>query len=177
MSWLRGLLDRIFLLAAVFAAACIPSFIAQYRQRAGGRLDQVLLDLAPFQAIADRYHGGSLDALIRYHLASSDPTFHQEGTALQAMVSSAARLREIVAGLNTDLVRQCLYLLQHHDTDLMRATWSIFQPGFALTLQGVLFALAVGVLLWALFLGCWHGTARLTRRSYRPARPPVRIVK
>jgi hypothetical protein len=60
MKFVRDILDRIVLLAAVVAAGCIPSFIVQYRQRAGGRLDQVLADLAPFQEIADRNHGGSL---------------------------------------------------------------------------------------------------------------------
>ena len=83
------LLDRIVLLAAVVAAGCVPSFIVQYRQRAGGRLDQVLADLAPFQAIADRNHGGSLAELIHYHLQSTDATFHQEGAALQSMVETA----------------------------------------------------------------------------------------
>lgn len=174
MSLMRGLLDRIILLLGVFAAACVPSFIAQYRQRAGGRLDQVLADLAPFQAIADRYHGGSLQALIRYHLASTDPTFHQEGAALQWMVDAAARLTAVVQALNTDLLHQCTYLLMHHDVDLLRSTWSIFQPGFALSIQSVIFAVVVGVVLWALFLGCWHGTARLARRGYRGERVAAR---
>ena len=98
MKFLGGLLDRLVLLVAVVAAGCVPSFIVQYRQRLGGRLDQVLADLAPFQAIADRNHGGSLDELIRYHLQSSDATFHQEGAALQAMVQAAARLRSMLAG-------------------------------------------------------------------------------
>jgi hypothetical protein len=66
MKVVRDILDRIVLLAAVVAAGCIPSFIVQYRQRAGGRLDQALADLTPFQAIADRYHGGSLAELVRY---------------------------------------------------------------------------------------------------------------
>ena len=64
MFLLRGLLDRILLIGAIFAAACVPSFIAQYRQRLGGRLDQVLHDLAPFQEIANRNHGGDLRKLV-----------------------------------------------------------------------------------------------------------------
>ncbi len=66
MKVIGAILDRIVLLLAVVAAGCIPSFMVQYRQHLGGRLDQVLADLAPFQAIADRYHGGSLTELIRY---------------------------------------------------------------------------------------------------------------
>ncbi len=161
---MRGLLDRAVLLCAVVAAGCVPSFIAQYRQRAAGRLDQVLADLAPFQRIADHEHGGSLAALVQYHLQSSDPTFHAEGSALQAMLDAAAQLRALLRGLDTDLYHQCLYLLAHHDLDLVRSTWSLYQPGFALTTQAVLFALIAGVLLWLLFLALWHGSAWLLGR-------------
>jgi hypothetical protein len=165
---IRGLLDRIVLLCAVVAAGCVPSFIAQYRQRASGRLDQVLADLAPFQQIADREHGGSLTALIQHHLQSSDATFHGEGAALQSMVAAADRLRALLQGLDTDLYHQCLYLLLHGDPNLARATWALFEPGFSLTLQGALFALILGVLLWLLFLGLWHAVAWLLHR--RPHR-------
>jgi len=178
MRLLRGLLDRLILLAAVVGASCIPSFIAQYRQRLGGRLDQVQADLAPFQAIAGRSFGGDLSALIRYHLASRDSTFHREGQALQQLVDAAARLRAAVQGLNTDLVHQCLYLLRHPDTQLLRDTWRIYQPGFTLTVQGVEFALVVGVIVWLLFLGAWHGTAGVTRlaRRRRGAEAPRRAA-
>jgi hypothetical protein len=177
MNAVRALLDRIVLLAAVVAAGCIPSFIVQYRQRLGGRLDQVLADLSPFQQIANRNHGGSLTELIRYHLASTDATFHQEGAALQSMVQSSERLRAMLAGLDTDLVHQCAYLLLHHDGELLRATWGGYQPGFTLDLQSVLFALAVGVVLWALFLGLWHAVAYLfdALRRGPPRLPPQRV--
>jgi len=165
MAVIRGLVDRAVLLCAVIIAGCVPSFIAQYRQRAAGRLDQVLADLAPFQQIAEREHGGSLPALVQYHLQSSDPTFHAEGTALQAMLDAAARLRALLQGLDTDLYHQCLYLLLHHDLDLVRSTWSLYQPGFALTTQGALFALVAGVLLWLLFLALWCGIAWLWERA------------
>jgi hypothetical protein len=171
MPLIRGLLDRIVLLCAVVLAGCVPSFIAQYRQRAGGRLEQVQADLAPFQQIADREHGGSLAALIQHHLQSPDATFHGEGAALQGMVNAAERLRALLRGLDTDLYHQCAYLLAHGDLDLARSTWSMYQPGFALTAQSVLFALVLGILLWLLFLGLWHAIAWLFRRRPGGSRP------
>jgi hypothetical protein len=173
MHILRGILDRIILLAAILAASCVPSFIAQYRQRLGGRLDQVHADLAPFQAIANHTFGGSLAKLIDYHLASQDPTFHQEGAAVQAMVDSAARLQDALQALNADLIHQCLYLVRNPDYDLLQSTWNAYQPGFTLTVQGAMFAVVLGLLVWLLFLGCWHGTAA-TFRSRRRRIPPPR---
>lgn len=170
MHILRGILDRLVLLAAVLAAGCVPSFIVQYRQRLAGQLDQVRTDLAPFQGIADHNFGGSLQKLIDYHLASQDTNFHQDGVLLQSMVSAAARLHTAMEALNTDLGQQCLYLVRHPDYDLLRTTWSAYQPGFALTLQGALFALVLGLIVWLLFVGLWHGAAGIVRIGARTGR-------
>lgn len=163
MALIRGILDRIILVIGVVAAGCIPSFIAQYRQRVGGRLDQVLQDIAPFQAIANQFHHGSLQELINYHLASADQTFHDEGAALQGMVDSAEQLRQALLALNTDLFHQLVYMLAKADPLIARATWEIFSPAFNLTPQSVVFALVVGVAFWLLFLAVWVLIARLSR--------------
>lgn len=163
MAFIRGILDRIILVIGVVAAGCIPSFIAQYRQRVGGRLDQVLQDMAPFQAIANQFHHGSLQKLIKYHLASADQTFHDEGAALQGMVDSAEQLRQALLALNTDLFHQLVYMLTKADPLIARATWEIFSPAFNLTPQSVVFALVVGVAFWLLFLAIWVLIARLSR--------------
>jgi hypothetical protein len=163
MAFIRGILDRIILVVGVVVAGCIPSFIAQYRQRVGGRLDQVLQDIAPFQAIANQSHHGSLQELIKYHLASVDATFHNEGAALQAMVDSADQLRQALDALDTDLFHQMFYLLTKADPPIIRATWEIFSPAFNLTPESILFAALVGVAIWLVFLGLWMLVDRLVR--------------
>jgi len=163
MAFIRGIMDRIILVIGVVAAGCIPSFIAQYRQRVGGRLDQVLQDIAPFQAIANQFHHGSLQELIKYHLASADQTFHDEGTALQGMVDSAEQLRQALLALNTDLFHQLVYVLTKADPFIARATWEIFSPAFNLTPQSVVFAIVVGVAIWLVFLAVWVLIERFAR--------------
>ena len=163
MAFIRGIIDRIVLVAGVIAAGCIPSFIAQYRQRVGGMLDQVLKDLAPFQAIADKFHHGSIQELIRHHLDSTDLTFYNEGAAVQAMVESAEQLRRVFQALDTDLFHQLGYLITKMDPLIARATWDIFSPSFGLSVESVVFGSAVGVLIWLTFLSVWYGIARLIR--------------
>ena len=163
MVFIRGILDRIFLVTGVVAAGCIPSFIAQYRQRVGGRLDQVMQDIAPFQAIADQFHHGSLKELIQHHLASVDKTFHDEGAALQGMVDSAEHLRQALQALNTDLLHQLIYLLGNTYPLIAHATWDIFSPSFNLTAESVVFAAVVGVAIWLAFLAVWNLLAFLAR--------------
>ncbi len=163
MTFIRGILDRIILVIGIVAAGCIPSFIAQYRQRVGGRLDQVLQDISPFQEIANQFHHGSLQTLINYHLASQDPTFHDEGSALQAMVNSAEQLRLALQALNTDLFHQLLYMLGKSDPLIARATWEIFSPAFNLSPESIVFATVAGITLWLAFLAVWMSIAKLAR--------------
>lgn len=150
-TFLRGLLDRAVLIAAVLGAGTIPGFIAQYRQRVGGMLAQVQTDLAPFLEIAQRLHGGDLERLIAHHRASSDPTFRAEGDAIAAMRDTIDRLQDTYSALSGDLFQQLVYLTQSIDTEIARATWEIFEPSFSFTPSGLVFALAVGLAAWLLF--------------------------
>lgn len=161
MLFIRGIFDRIILVAGVIAAGCIPSFIAQYRQRLGGRLDQVLQDIAPFQKIADQFHQGSLHKLIQHHLDSSDATFRSEGAALEAMLESADQLRKAMLALDTDLIHQMIYLVTSMDPVIARATWEIFAPAFNLTFESIVFASVIGLIIWLLFLIVWFVIARI----------------
>src|SRR3989338_9346202 len=149
MIFIRGILDRIVLVIGIVAAGCIPSFISQYRQRLGGRLDQVLKDLDPFQQIANLYHHSSLKELIQHHLDSSDKTFHDEGAAVQAMVTAAEQFRRALQSLNTDLYHQLGYLLTGGaDPQIASATWEAYSPSFNLTPESILFGSIIGVLIW-----------------------------
>lgn len=156
MALIRGLLDRIVLVVAVVAGGLVPGFINQYIQRLGGRLDQARLDLAPWQKIADQFHGGDLDRLIRYHLASSDPTFHAEGAVIAALRGTVQQLQDMVNALQGTLFHQTAYLALHVDRDIARATWGDWTPTFALSLDGLAFALLFAIIVWLLFLGVWR---------------------
>lgn len=161
MTLIHGILDRVVLVTSIIAAGCIPSFIVQYRQRAGGMLDQVLKDLAPFQAIADRLYHGNLKELVQHHGESSDPTFYSEGAAIQAMVESVERLQKLLSALDTDLFHQLSFLIVKIDTQIARATLETYSPAFGLTVENVIFGSIVGIVIWLLFLACWSMVTRL----------------
>jgi len=153
--FLRGFLDRALLVGAVVVGGLVPGYIAQYRQRLGGRLDQARLDLEPWQKIADQFHQGDLGKLIQYHLKSTDPTFHSEGEAIQSLVNAVQRLQAAVEAMHGTLVAQAKYLLFHADPALARATLADWVPTFALSIEGVLFAVVFAMVLWLLFHALW----------------------
>lgn len=159
-----GLLDRAVLLVGTMLGACVPGFVVQYRQRVGGRLDQVEQDLAPFREIARQQHGGSLDALIQHHLQSSDATFHAEGRAIQAMVDAEASLRSMMEALQGSVLHQLGWLIPHYDRGILRSTWQSYVPAVNLEASSIVVALLIGVTLWLLFLAVWHGSQALWRR-------------
>ena len=152
---LRGILDRIVLVVAILAAGCVPSFVAQYRQRLGGMLDQASKDLALVQDIAQRVHGGDIGRLIKHHLASTDPTFRAEGVAIQTLADNVARLKASVAALDTDFYTQLAWLARNGDATVAKATWDSFVPAMSLTGEALLFAFATGVIVWLAFLVVW----------------------
>lgn len=172
MSFVRGLFDRLLLVCAVVAGGLVPGFIAQYRQRLGGRLDQALMDLAPWQKIADRSFHGDINQLIQYHLGSGDPTFHSEGAAIRSLVVTVQHLQAQAAALHGSLFQQAGYLALHADPGIARATLSDWVPTFGLSAEGILFALAFAGVVWLLFQSVWSITAfgggRLAARLRRP---------
>jgi Protein of unknown function (DUF2937) len=160
---LRGLLDRFLLVISVVAGGLVPGFIAQYRQRLGGRLDQAQLDLEPWQKLADQFYHGDIDKLIQYHLSSTDPTFHSEGGVIRALVASVHQLQSAVNALHASLLQQVAYLARHADPSLTRATFSDWVPTFALSSEGLVFAVAFALAVWLLFHALWWLVSRATR--------------
>jgi Protein of unknown function (DUF2937) len=182
MSFVRGFVDRVLLICAIVAGGLVPGFISQYRQRLGGMLDQARLDLAPWQAIANQRFHGDLTQLIRYHLASKDPTFHAEGAALSALVASVQRLQSEVAALHGNLFQQAAYLSLHVDPAIAHATLGDWVPTFGLSGDGIAFALAFALCLWLLFQILWSagamgGRGLARRRAQRYAAPDPAVTK
>jgi hypothetical protein len=173
MSLVRGLLDRLLLICAVVGGGLVPGFIVQYRQRLGGRLDQARLDLATWQHLADQYYQGDLERLIRYHLDSTDPTFHAEGAIIRSLLTTVQQLQSAVDALQGSLFHQAAYLTLHADPGLLRATLHDWVPTFALSPDGIVFALVLAAVVWLVFQALWHTGAWLGSRApaARAARP------
>jgi hypothetical protein len=175
MSFVRGLLDRVLLVCAAVAGGLLPGFIAQYRQRLGGRLDQARLDLAPWQHLAEQSWQGDIERLIRYHLESSDPTFYAEGVIIRELVTTVQRLQSAVDALHGSLFRQAAYLALHADPGLARATLHDWVPTFTLSSEGIVFALAFALAAWLLFNGLWSLIAQLVPRGRAARQRRARI--
>lgn len=171
MGIISGFIDRSVLVGGVLVGGMVPGFVAQYKQRLGGALDQVLKDLKPFQEIAKQYHNGSLETLIRHHLNSSDATFRDEGAGIAKMVETAQRLNEAMQSMQGNLLSQVKYLARRADPDMLHATWTAFTPSFSFTLEGLMVAGAVGFGLWAVVMLLIAIVRRMPRRQRQWEQP------
>lgn len=150
-------------LAGFIGGTLFPSYSQQYQQRMIGRFDQSAADLAPFREIAERHHGGSMARLIQHHLQSSDPTFYEEGVAIQSMVDSYENLQEAVTALDGSLLGQLRYLVTDADPELAAQTWSDYSPTLVTQTDAIVFAAAAGA---ALCFVAWM-TSRLGAAAVR----------
>lgn len=157
----RYLADKLAFAAGLLLGSQVPAFILQYRQRLGGRLDQARIDLSHFQQIADRLHGGSLEALIRHHLGSASETFRSEGEVVRRLAEQVRTLAEAYQSLGQNLFRQIGYLATHLDADIARATFDAFSPAVVLTPEALALAFCTGLLASAMVALLAAGARRL----------------
>lgn len=155
MSFVPRWILLVIACGALLIGVQVPNFTDQYQKRVDAHLREVQINLAPFQAIADRFHGGSLEALIAHHEASRDPTFRAEGDAILHMQRRLQHFEAEMASLSAPLPQQVWHLATRGDRTLLEETRQQYSFGIQLdqtaVLAGVLLALACVLVLELLF--------------------------
>lgn len=123
---------------AVLAGIQIPNFIDQYEKRLDAHLIEVNTNLRGFQEVADRYHGGSMDALIREHEASESPTFKDEAKPLREMVARQQAFRQEQKMLNTHLAAKSWHIAVNGHPELLRETQGNYSYTVPLTEDAII---------------------------------------
>lgn len=170
MGMLASIVDRLLLIAAVLVAGAFPSFATQYEQQLTASLNQATEDLAPFQAIADRHHAGSLDRLVEHHRASDDPVFFEEGDAIESLVGTLAALRTSQANMQGGLISDARHIVATAHPDIRASTLAAFRPSLEYRAEALVFALGGGFALWFLVVAPCRLVLGGLRRISAPAR-------
>jgi Protein of unknown function (DUF2937) len=153
-----GAIYRYFLIlvacVAILFGIQVPSFVDQYEQRLDAHFIEVTNNLRGFQAIADKFHGGSLQALIAKHETSEDRTFKEEARPMRNMYERYLRFKEQKFALETNLPRKIAFLATDADKELLNETYTSYSFTVPLN-QSALFAgflsVAAVILLIELF--------------------------
>ena len=129
----------------------IPGFIAQYSHRISAHHAEAQLHLRGFQEIADRYLGGSLEALIEKHKRSSDPVFRAEAKLIEDAYLRTLRFSRELAALDTNLFYKMLHVALHADPEVLDESISGYSPAAPLEVDAVICGMGLAILTAAGF--------------------------
>lgn len=169
------MLYRYFLVAiactAILVGIQIPSFVEQYERRLDAHLIEVTTNLRGFQEIAERYHGGSFEALLREHETSTSASLRDEVRPLRAMLARRDAFLGEQRALQTHLAGKTWHIVFNGHPELVRETRA--QYGYtvpltedALTAGAVFAALAVLVTEIIAQIGAGWRAIRRRRRAH-----------
>ncbi len=99
-----------------------PSLVDQYEKRVDAHLREVTINFQPFQDIANKYFGGSIEKLIELHRKSDVKPFQDEGIAIEKMYQRKLRFTAEMEALNTSLPYQIAHVLLHNDREMLDET-------------------------------------------------------
>ncbi|PTB85068.1 hypothetical protein C9940_05070 [Pseudidiomarina aestuarii] len=173
------MLYRYFLIilacAAIMTGVQVPNFVTQYEQRLDAQWTEAKVYYDQYQAIADQYFEGDMNALLQHHEQSDDEVFRAEsvplGTLLERVRTFEYQLRE----LNTTIWGKLWFLAHSADEELLDGTWRNYSFTVPLTqdalILGIIFMFAIVVLVDGCCSGCRYWWRR--RRASRPS-PGIR---
>ncbi|MBX6419702.1 MAG: DUF2937 family protein [Nevskia sp.] len=118
--------------AAVLGGVQVPNFLDQYAKRVDAHRAEAEAALAGYRQIAERETGGSLEALIARHDASTDPVFKAEAAPIRNLYERYRRFAAEQAGLQTDWLGRLRYVLLHPDRELLLETRRQYSPALVL---------------------------------------------
>ena len=146
------MLTRRLALAIALIAGLIgsqgPEFAQQYRQRAGGALDELKRIVAEFEAEAAGEHLTPPEGVKRLE-ADSDPLARRRGEAIERTIVRESRLeRQLDAMASAGPLKRLAVMVEDFDPEIARRTLDAYEPAAPLTFEALTAAGVAGVLGW-----------------------------
>lgn len=140
MSKLQHYLSLVVFTLGFIVGIQIPNYLDQYAKRVDARLREAGDHLHGYQLIADRNHGGSLDALLERHRQSIDETFRAEAPVIERLIVQKQLYQREQNALELGWFRAVGFLVLRGNRSLMRETWRQYSTGIPLNTQAVVAA-------------------------------------
>lgn len=135
---------------ALLAGIQIPNLVDQYEKRIDAHLREVIANLKPYQEIANKYTGGSLDQLLELHRRSAEKAFQDEGNAIAEMIRRKLRFESDLAALQTNLPMKVMHILLKGDRELIDETLGQYTYAVPLSQDALLAGAATAAIILAL---------------------------
>lgn len=160
---LAGYVRLIVFAIGLLVGIQVPSFVDQYAKRVSAHQIEVAGNFRGFQDTADRYFGGSVEALITHHAASDDRVFQDEAKTVRDMYDRLLALSAELAALRGPLIAQVIHVVFRPNRAILDETLSAYTYTVPLNLSGIIFGVALGACLAILIESSMLGILRLVR--------------
>lgn len=151
MGLLRHYISLILFAAGLLAGVQVPNFVDQYEKRVDAHYREADENLRGFQHIADLYHHGSVDLLIRRHDASRDPSFRSEAAPIRGIYRRKLRFQAELQALQTGFVHKVAHVFLAGDYATLRETYDNYSADVPLNADAALSGIGLAVAVCALF--------------------------
>lgn len=139
--------ERLVFFATALLGMQIPAFLASYRQRIDGQLNEAVQTMSSYQEIADRNHDGDIQKLVDNFLISSDASSREVGLLLLEARDRVEALQFKISALSDgSLLQQIWHFVRYWDSESVQSTWALYQPTILLNGEALACALLIGFL-------------------------------
>lgn len=146
-----SLIDRLCVIAGAFMGSQIPEFMQQYTQRLAGHVDELQRLLNQMIQMA-AYSNKTLEQYIYKFTSNSDPDFVHQGEFIQGIFSRWEELNRALLHLTqSSIVFRPYVFLKGLQYDIAQSTFTSFQPGINLSLEGLCYAGAGALMGWCFY--------------------------
>jgi Protein of unknown function (DUF2937) len=148
----------------------VPGFVDQYAKRVNAHYSEVVHNFAGFQDSANRYFGGSVEALIAHHVASADEVFKDEAKTIREMYERLTTLAAEREAMNTPLLKQIVHVMVRPNREILDETRAEYTYAVPLNAAAIVSGVTIGAVLAMLVESLVTGLGHLFRpRRHRSA--------
>lgn len=160
---LRAYLRLVLFALGLLAGVQVPGFVDQYAKRVSAHYIEATKSIAGFQRTANQYFGGSIDALIAHHEASSDSVFKDEARDVAALYARLKNLTVEFDAMNRPLLSRFMHVAFRPDQEILGETIAAYSYTVPLNEEAILCGLVAGLLLALLVESVLLGMVRFGR--------------
>lgn len=144
---LRAYLRLALFAVGLLAGVQVPGFVDQYAKRVSAHYIEVSKNFAGFQLTADQYFGGSIDALIAHHEASTDSVFKDEAKPIRAIYARLQSLTLELEAMKRSMLSRIAHVAFQPDKQILNETMAAYSYTVPLNQQAILCGVTAGLLL------------------------------
>ncbi|GAA4650631.1 DUF2937 family protein [Kistimonas scapharcae] len=144
---IRGYFRLLLFSVCLLTGIQIPGFIDQYQKRIDAHFKEATNNMSGFQATADQFFEGSMQALINHYQSSPDPVFTHDADSVRQIYDRYLMLEREQAALSQPWYRVALHVASRYGNEFFNETLSSFSHTIPMTWQAISWGVALAFLV------------------------------